>query len=123
MQDIRDLLPPLRGDLRIHRSSALASGAPGWVVLDPVRHRYFQIGRAALEILSAWQAGTRSGIKAMLATRSGRVVSDEEIDDVVAFLSAHELVQEPTGGAKHWRAARRLGGTTGSPGWCTTTSS
>ncbi len=93
-----DQLPALREDLRIHPSSTLASGAPGWVVLDPVRHRYYQIGRGALEILSAWSAGTRSGIKAALAAKAGRIVTDAEIDGVVSFLSAHELTRDPAGG-------------------------
>ncbi|MHB2166428.1 HlyD family efflux transporter periplasmic adaptor subunit [Alsobacter sp. R-9] len=92
-------LPPLREDLRILPSSPLPGGAPGWVVLDPVRHRYFQIGRAVLDLLSAWPAGTRSGLKTRVAARSARPVSDDEIDGVIAFLTAHELTQEPAGGA------------------------
>jgi putative peptide zinc metalloprotease protein len=34
-------LPPLRQDLRILPAGRLASGAPGWVIFDPVMHRYF----------------------------------------------------------------------------------
>lgn len=94
-----DLLPPLRDELRIHASAPLANGAPAWVVQDPIRHRHFQIGRAALEILSAWSAGTRPALKAVLAGRAGRIVSDQEIDDVVTFLSAHELLRDGPGGA------------------------
>ena len=104
-----DHLPALRDDLRIHPSSPLATGAPAWVILDPARHRYFQIGRAALEILSAWSVGTRTALKSALAARAGRTVSDREIDDVVAFLSAHELLRDAAGGgaALAAREARR----------------
>lgn len=103
-----DLLPALRDDLRILPSSPLATGAPAWVVLDPARHRYFQIGRAALEILSAWPAGTRTALKSVLAARAGRAVTDREIDDVVAFLSAHELLRDAAGGSAGL-AAREAG--------------
>ncbi len=90
-------LAPLRQDLRIHRAAPLASGAPGWVILDPVRHRYFQISRSVLDILDAWPAGTIEAVRAQVAARTGRAPSDEEILDVRAFLESQELTQAPLG--------------------------
>lgn len=93
-------LPQMRQDLRIFKAAPLATGAPGWVVLDPVRNRYFQIGRSVLDILNAWSAGSIEAIRHRVAARSGKEVSAEEIIGVLRFLEGQELVEEPTGGSQ-----------------------
>ncbi len=97
MFPIDDKLPTLRQDLRIYRAAPLASGAPGWVILDPVGNRYFQVGRPVLDILDAWPAGTVEGVRARVAERAGRETTEEEILGVRAFLEGHELTQAPLG--------------------------
>ncbi len=34
-------LPPLRDDLRLEATGSDADGAPGWVIQDAVRNRFF----------------------------------------------------------------------------------
>jgi putative peptide zinc metalloprotease protein len=102
-------LPPLRQELRIQRAAPYLSGAPGWVVFDPVRHRYFQIGRATLEFLSAWQAGTRAAVSARMRQEFGRDPGEAEWSSILGFLAAHELLEPAEGGRGLARraAARR----------------
>ena len=49
-------LPRLRDDLKLFDGPADRDGAPTWTVYDPVRNRYFRIGRRAFECLSHWGA-------------------------------------------------------------------
>jgi putative peptide zinc metalloprotease protein len=86
-------LPALRQDLRILPGAPLPSGAPGWVVFDPVRHRYFQIGRAVLELLGEWAPGSPSALAARMKARTGREPSGDEIESLRRFLVGHELAE------------------------------
>ena len=72
-------LPALRQDLRILPGAPLASGAPGWVAFDPVRHRYFQIGRTVLELLGEWAPGAPAALAARMQARFGRQPSPGEM--------------------------------------------
>ena len=49
-------LPPLREDLQLIPGASTSDGSPTWVIVDPVRGKYFQIGWAAHQILSRWAA-------------------------------------------------------------------
>ena len=58
-QDV--VLPPLREDLRLIDGASAADGSPTWVIVDPVRGKYFQIGWAAYQILSRWSGPIGGG--------------------------------------------------------------
>ena len=88
-----DLLPPMRQDLRILPAGRLASGAPGWVIFDPVSHRYFQIGQGMVELLGDWSVGSFDGLIERIHSRFGRLVSRDEIVALRQFLGAHELLE------------------------------
>ena len=47
-------LPPLREDLQIVRGGVSYSGAPVWVVLDPIRNRFFRVTYEMFQLLSVW---------------------------------------------------------------------
>lgn len=97
-------LPALRDDLRIEAGAAALNGAPSWVVYDPLRHRYFQIGQRMIQILRAWQAGgtaeptTADSLKQRIEATAGWAPSDEEITATVQFLAASELTKTPMKG-------------------------
>lgn len=106
-----DVLPPMRQDLRILPASRLASGAPGWVIFDPLSHRYFQIGQGMVELLGDWSAGSMDALIDRVQTRFGRVVTRDEVSALRNFLSAHELLETQDTAAlltrgrarqKHW---------------------
>ena len=50
-------LPALRQDLEIMASGTNFSGAPSYVLYDPLQHRYFQINHETRALLSVWSDG------------------------------------------------------------------
>ncbi len=88
-----EILPPLRQDLRILPAARLASGAPGWVIFDPVMHRYFQLSQGMVELLGDWSAGNIPGLLARVQSRFGRVASADDVVALRSFLAAHELLE------------------------------
>ncbi|MEN9709333.1 MAG: hypothetical protein RIQ68_1741, partial [Pseudomonadota bacterium] len=93
MIGLDDRLPPLRQDLRILPAGRLASGAPGWVIFDPVMHRYFQLSQGMVELLGDWAAGNIPELLERVCTRFGRVASSDDVVALRSFLSAHELLE------------------------------
>ena len=99
-------LPPLREDLRIEAAAPLASGAPAWVIYDPARHRYFQIGRRTVEMLSSWAAGTVGALKSRLLAERGWRPGEAELSALIKFLFANELTNAPIEGRSVGYAGR-----------------
>lgn len=100
------MLPPLREDLRIESAAPLTSGAPVWVIYDPARHRYFQIGRRAVEMLSSWTAGSVGALKKRLAAERGWTPGERELTGLIRFLFANELTAAPIEGRSSAYAGR-----------------
>ena len=100
-------LPPLRQELRIEPGAPLVNGAPSWILFDPVRHLFYQIGRLEMKILSLW--GTTLGtIKAALADEG--LAPDEaesEIGRVLKFSFSNSLTVRPEGDPAAAFAAQR----------------
>ena len=87
------LLSPLRDDLEISPGAPFLSGAPGWVIRDPVRHRFFQIGQRTIDILSRWSTGRVNRLKAQLFSEKAIQLSDEELDALTHFLKHNQLLE------------------------------
>lgn len=103
-------LPPLREELKLIAPGAATEGSPRWLIYDPARHSYFEIGRATFEVLSLWREQlTRKDLVLSVQARFGRSISEHEVDALSSFLSSHFLIGNPVGG--DWRqlaaAARR----------------
>ena len=62
-------LPPLREDLSISPGAPLMNGAPSWVIYDPIRHRFFQVGQRTIEMISGWSSGTVARLQFELKTK------------------------------------------------------
>jgi putative peptide zinc metalloprotease protein len=105
-------LPALRQELRMTPGAPLVSGAPSWILFDPLRHLFFQLGRIEFAIFSHWAAGSFEGITDTLA-RAG--LAEEDVDAsvgrVVEFSLANQLTVTPLGDSvstfTHQRAATR----------------
>ena len=87
-------LPPLREDLRISPGAPLLNGAPSWVIHDPVRHRFFQVGQRSVEMISHWSAGSVQRLSADLRRQRALQVGEQEIQAVVQFLRLNDLLAE-----------------------------
>lgn len=85
-------LPRLRNDLKLFPGPVDADGAPTVTVYDPVRHRYFQIGRTGLEFLSAWRSGSGAALLRSVAATTTLRPSPRDLAQFVAFLRAGNLL-------------------------------
>jgi putative peptide zinc metalloprotease protein len=92
------LLPPLRGDLRLMAGTASTDGSPTWVIVDPVRGKYFQIGWAAYQILSRWGAKPVEELLAEIHSDTICRATKQDVDDLLRFLYANNLMRDPPRG-------------------------
>jgi putative peptide zinc metalloprotease protein len=104
MKDIP--LPALREDLQIVRRDIDFFGGPSWVLLDPVRNKFFTVGFELFQLLSLWNANdSASRLATSVCERYGREPSRAEIEDALMMLDESQLTTSPiTGG---WRALHR----------------
>jgi putative peptide zinc metalloprotease protein len=95
-------LPILREDVRLTRSRPGVTGAPQWLLFDPLAHAYFQIDIEAFQLLECWRDATTVDELILLAVaRNGRRPDLPEVQRMMRFLQQHRLTEEPAGG---WRA-------------------
>ncbi len=96
-------LPILREDLQIVRVGASYSGAPAWVIFDPIRNRFFRITYEMFEVLRFWNMSRTVGT--LLKTVNARFIermSEDDIGTIVRMLEHNLLLVQPTRGG--WRA-------------------
>jgi putative peptide zinc metalloprotease protein len=91
-------LPQIREDLQVMQGSELVNGAPSWLIFDPARHKYFQIGKTMFCLLSHWDVGTVGKLKAESSIELERSVEDADISALIKFLSAQSLLVQPAQG-------------------------
>mgnify|MGYP001794317170 CR=1 FL=1 len=99
-------LPALRTDLRISESAPGQDGGQRWVIYDPLRHRYFQVGRQTLHLLSLWGHRTTAAIKAAYLEKYRAPVDDSAIETVQKFLTNNHLTRGGQPGALADQRAR-----------------
>ena len=95
-------LPPLREDLQVIRTGPSYSGAPVWVVFDPLANRFFKIGYELCQLLSFWnECPSRAALAEAVGAAFARQASDEEIGAAEMLLDRNSLLAEPKAGG--WR--------------------
>ncbi len=82
----------LRQDLGLSETGYDASGLAGYVIHDPLRHKFFRLPASVLPLLRHWRAGPAG----TLATDTGVAAAD--IAQVAQFLSNNRLLVVPAGG-------------------------
>ena len=91
-------LPLLREDLRLIAGASSADGSPTWVIVDPVRGKYFQIGWAAYQILSRWAARSAETVLAQIHADTTCRATKQDVEDLLRFLYANHLMRDPPQG-------------------------
>lgn len=100
-------LPLLREDLGLFPGSRNARGEKGWMLHDPLRNRYFQVGEREFALLSWWEeAGTVQALCAR-AEALGLPVDESDIMVLADFLVQAELVRVDQGAVARLGAAWR----------------
>ena len=103
MNDANELvLPELRPDIQISLSAHGHEGQAGWVIHDPLQHRYFYINRETKDLLLLWQEGlTPNELAERANAQLGLQLEAKQVSDLLAFLNTNQLLNE-SGGA-NWR--------------------
>jgi putative peptide zinc metalloprotease protein len=86
-------LPALRDDLQLFEGPPTAEGAPTWTIYDPVRNRYFRIGREAFALLSRWHFGEAAAVLNAVAAAAAGPVTPRQLGELVRFLRINSLVR------------------------------
>lgn len=76
-------LPPLRQELRVESGAPLPSGAPGFILFDPLRHLFFQLGALEQRTIAHWSKGDAKAVRDALMAE-GAAQEDAE-DAIIAF--------------------------------------
>jgi len=87
------VLPAPRQDLALLKGGRDRGGRPTWLIHDPTRNRYFQIGWEATSILATWRPGQSPEEVAREVARTTplRPASDDVLA-VARFLDANQLI-------------------------------
>ncbi len=88
------VFPAIRSDLHIIDTGYQASGEAGYVVHDPLRHKFYWLRSEALRVLVHWRGGKASQISAS----SG--LSADVAQQAAQFLSDARLLTVPVDGSK-----------------------
>lgn len=92
------ILPPLREDLRLIPGASAADGSPTWVLVDPVRSKYFQIGWAAYLMLSRWNDRSAEAVLSQIHAETTCRVTPKDLEDLLRFLYGNHLMRDPPQG-------------------------
>ena len=85
------VLPPLRENLKILPDDTSGSGEL-WMIQDPVRNLYFQIGWREFSILACWRHGDPSAVVEAVQSQTTLDIDEQDIEDVRHFLEHNELI-------------------------------
>lgn len=87
-------LPPLREDLRLHEGPDADDGSPTWVLEDPARDQFFQLGVLQAECLKRWHLGTAKAVAAAVGKETLLRPTAETVENFAKFLMRMSLTRE-----------------------------
>lgn len=102
-------LPPLREELALLPGPVLADGQPSHTLHDPVRNLFFQIDWPTFAVLSRWRLGDAAAIAAAVGRETTLHLEAAEVEEILAFFQANQLLQPPPGSAAEFAARRQAG--------------
>ncbi len=92
-------LPPLRDELQFLEAGDDVGASSGFLIFDPVDHKYFRIGAEIAHALANWNLGTAGKLTEAM-TRRGVAFGLEQVSDLLQFVSANRLCVLGAGGAQ-----------------------
>jgi len=88
-------IPPLRNELKLTRGENHQDGSPMWVLHDPVRNRFYNLGWKDYEILSRWNLGIANKILATTNAQTALNVDVEYLKSLFGFIQHNHLISAP----------------------------
>ncbi len=92
-------LPKIRMELQLTKGATLQDGSPGWMLFDPVRHKYFQLSQDDVTLLNLWPEGDIQSIATKAMQIFGRPLHNEEIEEFFKFLVSNGLTEDSAQGS------------------------
>jgi putative peptide zinc metalloprotease protein len=92
-------LPVLRHDLQLHEGPVALDGSPSWIILDPLRNKYFSIGWTAFQLLSRWHVGKASILLEKISEETTLDIRIPDIENLLSFLYVNSLTLNPVNGS------------------------
>ncbi|MBB5212679.1 biotin/lipoyl-binding protein [Microbulbifer hydrolyticus] len=92
-QEARPCWPPLRTDLQFHRAGEDDAQGETWLLYDPLRGQYLELGELELLVLQLWDCGSAEKIAAAIAQQQGCAIDPRQVESVVRFITDNELLQ------------------------------
>ncbi len=86
----KTLLPQLRDELQFLEGATDGDGRNGYLIFDPIQHKYFRIGLRAAEALGFWQTGTAGALIEKMKQR-GICLSLNDVSSLIRFVFANNL--------------------------------
>ena len=100
-------LSPLRQELRIDPGAPLPSGAPGFILFDPLRHLFFQLGALEQRVAAHWGRGEAHAVRdALVAEGEDPDAAEDAIVAFHEFVDTNSLTRTPVGDAVATLTAR-----------------
>ena len=84
---------PLREELILRQGASGLFGAPGWIVEDPIAHRFFRLGWLEFEVLSRWDMADPEAIARSIAEDTTLHPGADDVVAVLHFAVQNNLVQ------------------------------
>ena len=94
-------LPVLRNDLQLIEGPVALDGSPSWIIVDPLRNKYFSIGWAAFQLLSRWSIGKASLLIEGINKDTALDVQSVDVQNLLSFLYANSLTLDPASGSSN----------------------
>ena len=91
-------LPELRSDLHLIEGPVALDGSPSWLIVDPLRNKYFSIGWSAFQLLSRWTLGTAKKLISAVQSETTLNVGERDVKSLIEFLLTNSLTREPASG-------------------------
>jgi putative peptide zinc metalloprotease protein len=94
-------LPVLRNDLQLIEGPVALDGSPSWIIVDPIRNKYFSIGWMAFQLLSRWSVGKASLLIKRIKQESALDIQASDIESLLSFLHSNSLTLDPASGSSN----------------------
>ena len=95
------VLPVLRHDLQLLEGPVALDGSPSWIILDPLRNKYFYIGWTAFQLLSRWTVGKASILLAKIKEETTLEVNNNDVQSLLSFLFSNSLTLDSANGTSN----------------------
>lgn len=93
VQQAQPCWPPLRTDLQFHRARENGEYSETWLLYDPVRGQYLELGELELLVLRLWHCGSAEKVAAAIMQQQGCAIDPRQVESVARFVTDNELLQ------------------------------